>query len=40
MLTGGPGSQPCLALLLRSTLRDKEEGQRFVLVGFVFFSVV
>ena len=40
MLTGGPGSQPCLALLLRSTLRDKEEGQRFVWVGFVFFSVV
>lgn len=37
-LTGGPGSQPRLALLLRSNLRDRKEGQRLVLVGFIFFQ--
>lgn len=39
-LTGGPGSQPHPALLLRSTLRDRKEGQRLVLVGFIFFLSV
>lgn len=33
-----PGSQPRPALLLRSTLRDRKEGQRLVLVGFIFFQ--